>query len=105
MVIAIVDDNDCDFAIKFEDESVKDKVKEYMKAGLSAWYQAAHVDDEDDVEDNEYFTGEDIIGFYDEGYAEPTMELLERFGIEAECIDVEYDNNDCVVNADEVIRY
>ena len=101
MIIAMLDNNDCNFAIKFNDKSQKKKIKEFMRAGLSAWYQAAN----EDIEGNEYFTAEEIEGMYDLGYAEPTCELLERNGIEAECIDVEYDENDCVCNADEVIRY
>ena len=99
MVIAIVDSNDCNFAIKFNDETQKDKIKEYMKAGLDAWYEAAT----DNIEGNEYFTADEIEDMFQLGYAEPTMELIERSGIDAECIDVEYDGE--TIKADEVIRY
>lgn len=100
MVIALLDQqNECNFAIKFEDETQKEKVKELMKAGLSCWYEAAH----EIILDNEYFTAEEIKSMYGDGYAEPTMELLERNNIKAECVDIKYDDDDYVINADEVI--
>ena len=91
MVLAIFDNNDLDFAVKFKDVSQKEKVKKYMIAGLAAWYAAAHCDEDD--EDYEYFTRKEIESFYGSGYAEPTMELLERNGIEAEIISVQYDED------------
>lgn len=102
MTIALLDQqNECNFAIRFEDVSLKDKVKELMIAGLDSWYEAAY----DEIEDNDYFTAEEIEGMYNDGYAEPTLELLERNGIKGECVDIEYDEDDCVINADEVIYY
>lgn len=87
MTIAIYDSNDCNFAIRFSDESLKGKVIEYMKAGLEAWYSAAH----EDYDDNKYFTKEEIGGFYWAGYAEPTCELLDRDNIKYEILDIEDD--------------
>ena len=102
MTIALLDQqNECNFAIRFEDASLKEKVKELMVAGLQSWYEAAH----DEIEDNDYFTAEEIEAMYGDGYAEPTLELLERNGIEGECVDIEYDEDDCVINADEAIYY
>ena len=102
MILAMIDaQNECNFAIKFDDESQKEKVKEYMQAGLKAWYTAAHVD----IEGNEYFTAEEIEAMYGDGYAEPTMELLDRYGIKGELVDIEYDDDDYVINADECFYY
>ena len=86
----------------FVDKVKEEKVEELMRAGLDAWYQAAN---EDMNYENAYFSSEEISQFYCVGYAEPTMELLERYGIDAEVIDVEYDKNDEVINADKVIYY
>ena len=103
MVIAMLDClNECNFAVKFADKNKAEQVKELMRAGLDAWYQAAN---EDMDYENAYFSSEEIIQFYYVGYAEPTMELLERYGIDAEIIGIEYDKNDKVINADEVIYY
>ena len=101
MIIAILDSNECNFAVKFNDESQKEKVIEYMKGGLDSWYGTSC----DEIEDNKYFTAEEIEGFFQLGYAEPTEELLVRNGIEAEVIDVEYDDDGKVINADKVIWY
>lgn len=104
MTIAIFDDNECNFAVKFDDESAKEKVVKYMIAGLRAWYAAAH--DNLDEDDLEYFSQEDIEGFYDAGYAEPTCELLDRDGIKHEIIDIEYDiHNQLITQIDEEIWY
>ena len=100
MILGVFDSNDCDFAIKFDDVSKLDLVKELARAGLSAWYQAAH----EDIEGDEYFTAEEIEGFYDSGYAEPTCELLDRYGIEYEIVDFEYDENGEAI-CDEAISY
>lgn len=102
MVIAQIDhENDCSFAIKFADEKAKEKVIEFMEKGLDAWYEAAH----DNIEDDEYFTADEKESFYWVGYAEPTLELMKRNGIEGDCTDIEYDDNRNVVNADMVISY
>lgn len=101
MIIAQIDDcNDCSFAIKFEDESAKETVKEFMKEGLAAWYAATNPEE---YEGNS-FSKEEVKGFYWEGYTEPTIELLEKKGIESECVDIEYDEHGSI-NADEVILY
>ena len=103
MIIAEIDNyNDCSFAIKFTDESAKEKVEKYMQEGLKAWYCAAHVPVD---YDGEYWTNEEVENFYWDGYAEPTMELLQREGIEAECVDIEYDDDENVINADLVVEY
>ena len=102
MIIAITDSNDCDFAIKFADDAVKEKVEEYMREGLEAWYCAAHVPVD---YEGKYWTNEDVNGFYGSGYAEPTIELLDRFGIEHELVDIVYDEDGNVANADKVICY
>ena len=98
MVLAITDSNECDFAIKFDDANLIDKVKELAKIGLGTWYQAAH-----DDKTNEYFTEEEVGAFYGSGYAEPTSELLDRFGIKHEIIDIEVDEDDNIINCDEVM--
>ena len=102
MIIAQIDnENDCSFAIKFADETAKEKVIEYMEAGLSAWYEAAH----DEIEDDEYFTADEKESFYWLGYAEPTLELMAKNHIDGDCVDIEYDNNGNVINADAVVYY
>lgn len=99
MIIAITDSNEDNFAIRFNDPSKADIVADCMERGLGAWYAAT---DPESYEDD-LFTKEDIEGFYDAGYAEPTMELLKRNGIEFECVDIEYDENNKII-ADEVIH-
>ena len=86
MVLAITDSNECNFGIKFEDESKLELVKYVAQLGLYAWYQAAHED-----KANPHFTEDEIDGFYWSGYAEPTSELLDRYGIKHEIVD--YDEN------------
>jgi hypothetical protein len=103
MIIAMIDNcNDCSFAIKIANEAAAEKTKEYMQEGLSAWYCAAHtpIDYE-----GEYFSKEEVESFYDAGYAEPTEELLTKNGIEFELVDIEYDEDGNVTNADEIITY
>lgn len=111
MILAIIDAyNDCSFSLKIADESSKetvDKVKKYMLEGLDAWYCAAHtpVDYEGTL-----FSCEEVANFYDLGYAEPTEILLGRDGIGYELVDMnessdEDDEDDCEVNADEVLYY
>lgn len=103
MIIAQIDNfNDCSFAIKFADEAAKEKVEEYMREGLEAWYCAAHVPVD---YDGKFWTNEDVECFYGMGYAEPTMELLQRDGIEGECVDIEYDDEGNIINADIVVEY
>lgn len=98
MRIAHIDDNDCNFVVEFKNETDAPKVREAIKAGISAWYEAAH----DTIEDNEYWDKEEIISFYNDGYAEPTVELLDRWGIEHKILDVEYDRNDNVIGVDDI---
>lgn len=83
--IAYVDGNACDFCLAIEDDSKVDLAKELIQAGVDAWYQAA-----DENHENEYFSPEEIEGFYDFGYAEPSMLLLERFGIAFQHCEMEY---------------
>ena len=102
MVFGLVDiQNDCSFAVKFDDVSKLDLVKQFAVEGLSTWYEAAN----EDIEANEYFTKEEIEGFYESGYAEPTSELLDRYGIRHEIIDIKCDENDIITNCDEVAWY
>ena len=84
MILAYTDSNDCDFAVKFNDESKADKVQEAINAGIDAWYEAAN----EEIEANEYWSEEEIRAMYNDGYAEPTCELLDRWGIEYEIVDV-----------------
>lgn len=93
MVVAYTDSNDCNFAVKFENEADLHKVEEAVTAGIRAWYSAT----DDEIEGNEYFSSDEIEGFYAAGYAEPTMELLEKWGIAHEIVDVEYDENENVI--------
>ena len=85
MIIAYVDDNQCDFAVKFRDKNRAIEVKKAITIGIDAWYSAAN----EEVEANEYWSKEYIEGFYDSGYAEPTSELLDMWGIEHEIVDIE----------------
>lgn len=88
--IALIDQmNDCSFAVEIYDASQIELAKELMHAGLSAWYEAAH----ENIEDDEYFTAEEKSAMYNDGYAEPALELLERYGIEHKLIELDYDNN------------
>ncbi len=93
MLIAYTDQNDCDFAVKFDDETKENEVRKAIQVGIDTWYEAAHTD----IEGNEYFTKEEIEAFYESGYAEPTCEILDKLGIEYEIVDVEYNDNDEVV--------
>lgn len=102
MILAMTDSNECNFAIRFANEAARDQVEEYMREGLEAWYCAAHVPVD---YEGKYWTNEDVECFYGMGYAEPTIELLDRFGIEHELVDIEYDENGDIANADEVICY
>ncbi len=102
MVVAMVDVcNDCSFAIKFADATQKEKVEECMSKGLAAWYAAT----DPEKYDGDYFTQEEVEGFYWSGYAEPTLELLKKHGIDGDVVDIEYDENGCVINADESFYY
>lgn len=102
MVIAMIDNlNDCSFAIEFKDESQKEQVKKSMCVGLDAWYAAAHIDTYEGTE----FTKEDVEGYYGAGYAEPTSDLLLKKGIEHKTIDIEYNEDGEVINADEAFYY
>ena len=102
MILGVFDSNDCDFGIKFDDVSKLDLVKKLAIDGLATWYEAAN----EDIEANEHFTAEDIEGFYWSGYAEPTCELLDRYGIEHEIIDLEFnDDGECITECDETISY
>lgn len=96
MVLAITDSNDCDFAIRFPDVSLKDMVRGCMLIGLEAWYAAAHPET---WERNEW-DKEEVESFYGLGYAEPTMKLLDRHGIDYECFGIEFDEDENVVDED-----
>ena len=84
--------NNCDFGILLEDAKDAPKAKEYGIAGLRAWYDATS--DPEDIEGNEYFTSEEIEGFYGLGYAEPTEMLLRKEGIKFEIVDLQYEDDD-----------
>ena len=102
MVIAMIDtENDCSFAVKIANDAAKDKAEEYMQEGLRAWFCAT----DPESYDKDYFTKEEVEGFYWCGYAEPTSELLDKNGIEHEVIDIERDENGKVTNADVVFCY
>jgi hypothetical protein len=95
MIVVILDScNDCDFALKIDDQyrnKIKD-IKEFCLAGLQAWYRSCHEDLTE--EDTKYFSKEEIDSFWGCGYAEPSMELLKKNGIEAELTDCEYDEEE-----------
>ena len=102
MVIAIIEAfSDCSFAISFPDISAKEKVKVYMLDGLSAWFSAT---DPDEYKGS-LFTKEEIENYYWKGYAEPTTDLLNKEDIEHCLVDIELNENDEVINADEVIYF
>lgn len=88
MLLAVVDQNDCDYGIILNDTSRLEEVKKLALAGHAAWYQATN----DDFE-NEYFDEETIESFYCVGYAEPAEELFKRNRIEYEIVDLEYDDD------------
>lgn len=103
MILGVLDSNDCDFGIKFEDADKLDLVKKLARDGLATWYQAAHIDED---EENEHFTKEEVEAFYGSDYAEPTSELLDRYGIEHEIINLEFnDDGECITECDEAIWY
>lgn len=89
MRIGYTDSNDCDFTIVISDDSQKDKAIECIEKGISAWYRATDPENYD----GDDFTLEEVEGFYWEGYAEPTCQLLEREGIEYELVEDEYDED------------
>lgn len=93
MKIAYVDQNDCNFTVRFDNPEDADKVKQAIKIGMDAWYTAANYN----IEGNEYFTADEIECMYDLGYAEPTTDLLLRWGIDHETLDVEYDEDDNII--------
>jgi len=102
--IAFIDDNECNFAIRFEDESLKDKVRQYMQEGMTAWYCAAwSAEERKEYFEETYFTNEEVEGFYELGYTEPTCILLDRYGIKYELVDIKYNKNGEPVNVDEII--
>ena len=101
MRIGIFDDNECNFAVQVANDVNIEQVKELLKAGLGAWYQAAN----EDIEPNEYFNQDDIESFYWSGYSEPSCELLTRFNIPYEDIDILYDDNGNPSNIDIVVNY
>ena len=98
MIIAYTDSNDLDFAIECA-ERVANKVKKAIDIGVSAWYQAAH----EDVKSNEYWTAEEIEAMWGDGYAEPTMELLDRWGVECKLVGFKVDEDDNII-CDELVR-
>ena len=98
MRIAFTDSNDLDFTIVINDDSQKDKAIECMEKGIDAWYCAAHPE----TYDGDDFTSEEIEGFYWEGYAVPTLELLKREGIEHKLVEDEYDEEGNRI-ADEIV--
>lgn len=103
MLLALIDcQNDCSFGVIIKDESKKDITLKLMRRGLGIWYAAAH--DEDEIEADEYFTKEDIMAFYESGYAEPTDELLDYYGIDHEIVGLEEDADGYVI-CDEGIYY
>lgn len=107
MKIAYVDQNDCNFTVRFDNPEDADKVRQAIIIGIDTWYVAAH--DNEDIQDylmdegNEYFTADDIEGAYYLGYADLTTDLLLRCGIDHEILDVEYDEDDHVI-CDDIVR-
>lgn len=101
MIIGVIDSaNDCHFALRVDDNVDVELVKTLAMCGLTAWYKAAWLDDE--IDDDEYFTKEEIIGFYDFGYAEPASILLERYNIHHEVEELRFDDDDNAVCDDSV---
>ncbi len=100
MTILCIDDNECNFGVRFDDESKKHLVKKAILEGLGTWYQASS----DDFSGNQFFTAEEVEGFYDAGYAEPTSVLLKRWNVVHEI--TEWQNEDgSTIDCDEVVRY
>lgn len=106
MIIAYVDSNDCDFAVKFDNVNYVGQVKKAIKEGIGAWYEASYYeanrfDYDDDA--NEYFSVEELKSYYYSGYAEPTSDLLSKWGIEHEIVSVEFDEDGKVI-CDDIVR-
>jgi len=95
MRVAIIDGagNDLSFVLNVPYEDIE-LTKKLGVEGLLAWYCASHPED---WEDDEYFTRDDVESFYDLGYAEPAMMLLDKHGIKYTLEDVEYDEKDEIV--------
>ena len=102
MIIGFMADlSECYFAIKFEDDTKKELVKTLMAEGFTAWNNAS----DPDIEPTEHFTIEEVASFYESGHTEPISELLDRFQIAHEVLDIEYDEEGNAVNIDVVVNY
>ena len=99
MRIAYTDQNECDFTLVIKDESMADKVAECMEKGMEAWYAATRPEQYD----GDAFTKEEVEGFYWEGYATPTCELLEKEGVEYELVADAYIDDGEII-ADRIVQ-
>ena len=99
MIIGICDSNDSNFAVEVDKNVNIELVKSLMVEGLDSWYASAH----DDIDPTEHFSVDDIEGFYDLGYSEPTQFLLKRYGINYKILDLLTDDDDNYI-CDELIR-
>ena len=98
MIVAYMDGNDCDFGVKVAEGTNVEMLKMLIKGGVEAWYAAADTP----VEETDFFTAEEVEGFYYLGYAEPTSMLLTRCGIEHEIVDLEFDSEGNAI-CDEIV--
>ena len=79
MIIHYTDSNESNFAINILRRRDFERAKKLILEGIGAWYAAAN--DINEIEATEHFSKEDIANFYYDGYAEPTLKLLEMFNI------------------------
>ena len=85
-VILYSDENQCDFAINILRKRDVKRGIELIREGVSAWYQAANLPE--DIESTDHFSAEEVKDFYWAGYAEPSIELLERYRIPYRSVDM-----------------
>lgn len=93
MIIAYTDENESNWGIKLLDDNKVEQAKALISEGMEAWYMA----DTDSVEATEHFTAEEVASWLESGYSEPACELLDRFEIPYETIDLEYDADDNII--------
>ena len=89
--IALVDNtNECSFVATIFDATLIELTEKLMRKGLDYWYEAAS--GSEIKEDDLFFTAEDKVSMYWQGYSEPADELLTRCGVEHMMLD--YDENE-----------
>ena len=84
--IALVDNtNGCSFVVAIFDTTLIELTEKLMRKGLDYWYEAAS--GSEIKKDDLFFTAEDKVSMYWQGYSEPANELLTRCGVEHMMLD------------------